>query len=80
MPQCIKRKGDDRSLRGSLKQFLYVQSQIKPSAKYCTDCGSVCMYLPAQFWLDSDEETFSIRLPFCPHCNPELLSRVAEVA
>ena len=78
MPQLINR--DQRSLRGSLRQFLNLQSKTEPGTKYCTGCGSVCMYLPTEFWLDSDEETFSIRLPFCPHCNPDLLSRVPALA
>ena len=74
MPQCIK--NDERSPGGSLKKFLNLQSKIEPGTQYCAGCGSVCMHLPATFWLDGDEETFSIGLPFCPHCNPELLSRV----
>lgn len=73
MPHCIKR--DEWRIRGSLKQFLNLQSKTKPSTKYCTHCGSVCMYLPTKFWLEGDEETFTIWLTFCPQCNPELLSR-----
>lgn len=67
-----------RAFRRSLKEFL--RGEAKPSTKYCVDCGSVCAHLPAQFWLDGDEEKFDVSLPFCPHCNPELLSRLSAVA
>jgi hypothetical protein len=78
MPQLIEK--DDRSRRRSLKEFLYLRSRAQRRTEFPTDCGSLCAYLPAQFWLDGDEEVFSISLPFCPHCNPEILSRVPAVA
>lgn len=74
MPQ--RSKTEKQNLRSSLKQFLNLQSKIEPSTKYCTDCGSVCMHLPATFWLDGDQESFSIWLPFCPDCNPEFFARM----
>ena len=78
MHQCIKEDG--RSLRGSLKRFLDRQSKMERRTEYCTRCGSVCMYLPTQIWLDGDEDTFSLGLPFCPHCNPELIARKPMIA
>jgi hypothetical protein len=71
---------DKRTLRRSLKAFLHLRSKAHPATKYCADCGTVCTHLVAQFWLDGDAEAFSIPLPFCPRCNPELLSRAPAVA
>jgi hypothetical protein len=67
---------EDQELRGFLKQFLDLKSKAKPSAKDCARCGSSYEHFLTQFWLDGDDQTFSIWLPFCPRCNPELLSRV----
>lgn len=78
MPELSRK--DDESLSDSLKQFLDIQSKAQRRTIYCAGCGSVCMHLSAEFWLDGDEETFSIGLPFCPHCNPELLTRAPMAA
>ena len=78
MPQLFDK--DDRSLIDSLKQFLSVQSKAQPSLQYCGSCGSVCMHLPTNFWLEGDEQPFTIWLPFCPDCNPELFARMPAVA
>lgn len=75
MPHPVNR--DEQSLRRSLKRLL--RSKPQPSMEYCANCGSVCEHLPAQFWLYGEDEAFSIGLPFCPHCNPELFSRVPPV-
>lgn len=71
---------DDRSLSDCLKQFLDFQSKAEPRTQFCTQCGSVCMSLPAQVWLDGDKEVFNICLPFCAHCNPEFFAQMPEVA
>jgi hypothetical protein len=69
-----------RNLLRSLKAFLRLRSKERPRTTHCTDCGSVCMNLPAQFWLYGEEEQFSIPLPFCPQCHPEFLSQLAAAA
>lgn len=78
MPQLTNQY--DASLRDSLKLFLSFQSKLQPSTKYCTECGALCSYLPTEFWLEGDEEIFTIWLTFCAQCNPELLSRVPACA
>jgi hypothetical protein len=75
MSQLIPRHGKNQ--RHSLKAFLRLRGTDQRTT-HCTDCGSICMQLPAQFWLEGDEETFDIGLPFCPVCNPELLSPSAR--
>ena len=69
----------EQNLCVALKRFLHLQSKAEPSTKYCTDCGSPCMHFPATFWLDADEETLSIWLPFCPDCNPELFAKTPAI-
>lgn len=70
----------DPNVRASIKEFLKLQSKIQPTPRHCKECGAACMQLATQFWLDGDEETFKIWLPFCPRCNPELLSRMPAAA
>jgi hypothetical protein len=53
------------SLRDSLKEFLRYQSHTVPTPQYCEHCGALCVYISAQFWLDGDEESWQIPLPFC---------------
>ena len=78
MPQLAP--NPKRKLLRSLKAFLRLQSKDRPRATRCADCGSICQHLPARFWLDGDDEMFTIPLPFCPQCNPELLSQLAAAA
>jgi hypothetical protein len=68
------------SLRDSLKEFLRQQSQTIPTPQYCEDCGALCVYISAPFWLDGDEESWQILLPFCSHCHPDLVDRSAVAA
>lgn len=78
MPELSNK--NDRSLSDSLKEFLSLQSEAQPGTEYCAGCGSVCLHLSTKFWLEGDEETFSIWLPFCPHCNPEFFTRMPAIA
>jgi hypothetical protein len=78
MQQEVNQQGPN--VRTSIKEFLKHQSEIQPTPKLCKDCGTACVQLAAQFWLDGDDDTFKIWLPFCPRCNPELLSRIPAAA
>jgi len=76
MSQAINK--DERSLRCSIKEFLDLQSKAPPVTACCAQCGSLCVHLPTLFWLDGDEDSFCIPLPFCLRCNPQVFSGVAE--
>lgn len=77
MPQLSNE--DDRNLRDSLRRFLNLQSKTQTGTQLCGYCGSVCTDLPTNVWIEGDEEAFTIWLPFCPDCNPELFARIPTV-
>ncbi|MGH9495023.1 MAG: hypothetical protein ACRD3B_08505 [Candidatus Sulfotelmatobacter sp.] len=69
------------SLRDLLEEFLHLKSQEIPQPTYCAVCGSFHSYVFAQFTLDGDEDqAWSIPLPFCLLCHPELAGRMASAA
>ncbi len=63
------------SLRRPVKQLLQSLSNAQRIASYCVACGSACSHIEALFWLDGDDERFTLWLPVCTDCNPDLVSR-----
>jgi hypothetical protein len=67
-------------LRASLRQFFRAKGKALPPTEYCPDCGSLLVNIVSQFWLEGDDESWNIPLPYCLHCLPELATRIPTAA
>jgi hypothetical protein len=60
--------------RDAVKDFLKQNSSGQSKPLYCNVCGETMQYLNAYFWLDGTDVASQIPLPFCPACEPDLLT------
>jgi hypothetical protein len=60
--------------RESLKKFLNAWSVATAPTQFCGKCGSLLAYLQTQFWLLGEDQGWNIQLPYCPQCNPIMVS------
>jgi hypothetical protein len=67
-------KTANSSTRDAIKDFLNQKSSGDPKPRYCSACGETMQYLNAYFWLDGTDVASLIPLPFCPACEPDLLT------
>lgn len=58
----------------SIKDFLHENSSNRRRDQKCNACGSSLGYLDAYCWLDGADVASVIQLPFCPKCNPDVLT------
>jgi hypothetical protein len=49
------------------------QNSGRPS-RHCGKCGEPMQYMDAYFWLDGTDVASKIPLPFCPACEPDVLT------
>lgn len=56
----------------AVKNFLK-QNSGRPS-RQCGKCGEPMQYMDAYFWLDGTDVASTIPLPFCPDCEPDVLT------
>jgi hypothetical protein len=58
----------------SIKTFLQNNSSSHRKDSKCNSCGASLGFLNAYCWLDGAEDASTIQLPFCPKCNPDVLT------
>jgi hypothetical protein len=56
----------------AVKNFLEQNSERTP--RQCGKCGAPMQYMDAYFWLDGTDVASIIPLPFCPACEPDVLT------
>ena len=69
-----ERRANNRKTVDAVKNFLKQNSSNPPQERQCRDCGSSMQYLDAYFWLDGTDVASKIPLPFCPVCQPDVLT------
>ena len=67
-------KTANQTTREAIKDFLKQNSSGQSKPRYCGACGETMQYLNAYFWLDGTDVASLIPLPFCPACEPDLLT------
>jgi hypothetical protein len=65
---------DKRNTVEAINDFLKQNSSGHPAARQCGECGSPMQYIDAYFWLDGADLASVIPLPFCPICQPDVLT------
>jgi hypothetical protein len=58
----------------SIKKFLQDNASSHRKDRKCNTCGGSLGFLNAYGWLDGAEVASTIQLPFCPKCNPDVLT------
>jgi hypothetical protein len=58
----------------AIKEFLKQNSSGMRLPRECKECRSPMQYLDAYFWLDGTDVASVIPLPFCPVCQPDVLT------
>lgn len=56
----------------AVKNFFRQNSGRPP--RQCGKCGEPMQYMDAFFWLDGTDVASTIPLPFCPVCEPDVLT------
>jgi hypothetical protein len=56
----------------ALVQSFFGAQTARQKGQRCSHCGSKMQYLDGEFWLFGTDNTWSIFVPFCPTCEPEL--------
>jgi hypothetical protein len=67
-------KTANSSTRDPIKDFLNQKSSGDSKPRHCSACGETMQYLNAYFWLDGTDVASLVPLPFCPVCEPDLLT------
>ncbi len=62
-----------RAAIAAVKEFL-TQSAGGEHLRQCKACGASMEYLDAYFWLDGTNVASLVPLPFCPACDPDILT------
>ena len=57
----------------AVKEFL-TQSAGDEQLRHCKACGATVEHLDAYFWLDGTNDASLVQLPFCPACDPDVLT------
>jgi hypothetical protein len=65
---------DKRNTVEAINDFLKQNSSGHPAARQCSECGSPMRYIDAYFWLDGADIASVVPLPFCPICQPDVLT------
>jgi hypothetical protein len=65
---------DKRNTVEAINDFLKQNSSGHPAPRQCSECGSPMRYIDAYFWLDGADLASVIPLPFCPICQPDVLT------
>jgi hypothetical protein len=76
-PQASQEKSDGvaRQLTlDSIRRFLKQNSASSQQKRYCRECGREMQYLDAHFWLEGTDVASVVPLPFCPSCEPDVLT------
>ena len=68
------RHADKQEVVDAIRKFLEQNSSSHPQPRQCGECGSSMQYLDAYFWLDGTDVASKIPLPFCPACQPDVLT------
>jgi hypothetical protein len=68
------RRADKCEVVDAIQKFLNQNSTGHPQSRQCGKCGSTMQYLDACFWLDGVDVATIIPLPFCPVCQPDVLT------
>ena len=74
LPPDHPEKVDKRNTVEAINDFLKQNSSGHPAARQCSECGSPMQYIDAYFWLDGADLASVIPLPFCPICQPDVLT------
>jgi hypothetical protein len=64
----------------SLKELFEALNTAAHKQQHCLDCGSLLAYMHSYFWLVEDDHVWSVLVPCCRHCHPELTARTTFVA
>jgi hypothetical protein len=68
------RRAGKREVVDAIQKFLNQNSSGHPQSRQCGKCGSSMQYLDAYFWLDGVDVASIVPLPFCPVCQPDVLT------
>jgi hypothetical protein len=63
-----------RATLESIQRFLKQNSTSSHQKKYCRECGREMQYLDAHFWVEGSDIASVVPLPFCPACEPDVLT------
>lgn len=58
----------------AIRSFLSDHQSGAEEIRYCKACGETMQYLDAHFWLDGTNVASLVPLPFCPACDPDVLT------
>ena len=58
----------------AVKNFLAENASGARHIRHCKTCGDTMHYLDAYFWLDGTNVASLVPLPFCPSCDPDVLT------
>lgn len=58
----------------SIKHFLHDNSPGHRKERVCNICGTALAFFDTYCWLDGAEVASILELPFCPSCNPDVLT------
>lgn len=67
-------KTANQTTRDAIRDFLSQKNSGDLKPRHCSACGETMQYLNAYFWLDGTDVASLIPLPFCPVCEPDLLT------
>jgi len=65
---------EKRNTVEAINDFLKQNSSVPAAPRQCSECGSPMRYIDAYFWLDGADIASVIPLPFCPICQPDVLT------
>ena len=60
----------------AIRNLLQDDSSNRRKNRKCKACGAFMEYLDAYCWLPADDAASIIQLPFCPTCNPDVLTEL----
>lgn len=52
----------------------FLKQKEAQSLRQCKNCGGQLQSMNAYFWLDGTDEASLVPLPFCPSCEPDVLT------
>jgi len=65
---------EKRNTVEAINDFLKQNSSVPATPRQCSECGSPMRYIDAYFLLDGADIASVIPLPFCPICQPDVLT------
>ena len=58
----------------AVRDFLSQNAEEVQRLRHCKACGATMEYIDAYFWLDGTDVASLVPLPFCPACDPDVLT------